>query len=548
MVPAAPAAASTPTDPRERIEAYLDKMEAFGFSGVVGIVHGGHLLLARPMGFSDMETATPFTLDTGFFIASLSKQFTAALILALEDRGLLRSDDLVAEHLDGVPPEMRTMTIRHLLGHTSGLLRLKEAPDGTFASGEEVLAAGLAATLENAPGGRFDYSNAGYAFLAALAEHIAGKPYEALARELLFEPASMRETSMVTDRAFWKGRRVAVGYNGFLSHGDALLARSYGRDLIGPAGVVTTMSDLLEWEAALRKGDILSPESRRKLFTPGLENYACGWSVWDSKLMKERVAAHDGHIMPEGFNAYHLRMLESGGAVIVLSNRGDVALAERLSWQLAGILAGNEAPPMPPLVPSDVAPSPGSYRADDGAHIRIHQIADHFFLEPMDQAAANLFLDSVKAVTEVSRRVEGRLAAAVTVSGDPVGLTVAAAKSQVTRFGPYQGQEVVYSVQEDGFVRTHLRHFLGRDTLYTRLDSAGGEVVGGTDEGAFLSGGRGLTPTLAYLGMAPAGKATWTAFDFWKERSIAVTIGPRTMSLHSHGRRVTFHSAATVSE
>ena len=524
-------------DPRVAVLTYLDRMEAFGFAGGVGVIFEGETMFARGLGYAYLETSQDFTPETGFFIASVSKQFTAALILALEDRGLLNTEHSIGTYVDDVPPGMASVTIHHLLSHTSGLLRL-EGDSEHLADGEAVLAAGLRAGLEYEPGSRFDYSNAGYAFLAALAERVGRKSYEALTREFLFEPAGMDATSVVTEAAFWEDRPLSTGYNGFLPQGTAVLDRPYGRELIGPAGIVTTIDDMLRWEVALQEGVVLSDARSRKFFTPVLDNYAYGWSVWESQLAGERVAGHDGHIMPEGFNCYYIRLLDSKTAVIVFASRGDVALAERLAWALVTILQGKASPEVPEVGPSTRTPQPGRYTAVDGAGIRVHRAGDQLSVEPLNQAAANLFLEDTVAATRATSLVERLLRSG---EGDGAGAlagTIAAAEAQSSWYGAYGGQEVVYSVQEDGFVRTHLRHFLGTDTLYTRLDLIEGEVVGGTDEAAFISGGRGLTPTLAYLGMAPARGREWTVYDFWGQRGVTVTVEERALAVHSGDRVV----------
>jgi CubicO group peptidase (beta-lactamase class C family) len=536
MVPGVLCAEPTRGDLRDRVQDHLNRVEAFGFSGGAAVIDRGDVLVARAMGFAEVETLTPFTTNTGFFVASLSKQFTAALILALQDRGLLSTADPIGKHLQTVPQSMKTMTIHQLLTHTSGLRPFRKPPCGPLRTGDDVLSCALESGTEYPPGARFDYSNDGYAFLAALAERIAGKRYEILMRELVFEPAGMRSTTIVTEPVPWKGRTLAVGYNGFLPEGNALLTRTYGRELIGPAGVMTTLTDMVAWETALREGRVLSASSRQEFFTPALENYACGWRVWKSNLLGERVAAHDGHIMPEGFNCYYLRLLRSNSAVIVLANRGDLPLAEKLAWDLARILVGKEAPGPPPIGRSSRAPETGTYAATDGALLRVHEIGGRYFLEPMNQASANAFLDSTAMVTEVNHRLRTGLA------GDNIGAdgivrsTLAAVKSQTGRWGPYGGEEVIYTVWDEGFARTYLRHFLGKDTLFTALDTVDGRIVGGTDEGAFISGGRGLPPKLAYIGMAPAGEGRWTAYDFWKGAAVDVTLGGGTLTLSSRGR------------
>lgn len=527
------------------IQLHLDRLEALGYSGAVGVMRDGEVLVKRAMGYADRETSTPFTDETGFFIASISKQFTAALILALDDRGLLSTQDHLGVHLDDVPPEMSAVTIHHLLSHTAGLLRLQPPSSEVLVTGEDVLSAGLRAGVEYEPGARFDYSNFGYAFLAALAERVAGRSYEALMREFIFEPAGMHSTSVVTESSVWEGRDLAVGYNGFLPQGNSLLARSFGRELVGPAGIVTTLEDMLRWDEALRGDEVLSQSALERMFTPVLDGYAYGWTVWESQRAGELTAAHDGHIMPEGFNSYYIRLLDSDASVVVFSNRGDVALAERVAWELTDILGGKPAPELPEVGRSDVTPSAGLYVSDGGARVRLLRLGEQYYMEPLNQAAANLFLEEIEQTTAVTRLVERWLAAGDVDPSSPLGITLAAAQAQETRFGKYSGHEVIYTVQEDGFMRTHLRHFLGSDTLFTRLDIVDEEVVAGTDWGAFISGGRGLTPTLAYLGMAPASERSWIAYDFWGDRTVEVSFDGGTLVIRSRGGTVVLHTTGS---
>ncbi|HEX9730221.1 MAG TPA: serine hydrolase domain-containing protein [Gemmatimonadales bacterium] len=520
----------TPTaEARAGIQGYLQSLEALGFSGAVGVTDNGVVVLQRVFGYADVQTRTPFTLGTGFFIASLSKQFTAALILALEDRGVLRTDDPITRHLSDVPPALAPVTIDQLLGHRSGLLTLD--PPEMLESGAQVLAAGLRAGPSYRPGQRFDYSNAGYAFVAALAEQVTGKRYEELVRDLLFAPAGMTSTSVVTEPARWQGRRLATGYNGFLPQSDALLARPFGRELIGPGGIVTTIEDMMRWERALRAGSVLSAQSLQKFFTPGVEHYAYGWSVWESTRSGELTAAHDGHIMPEAFNSYYARLLQSGAAVVVFASRGDVALAERVAWDLIDLYRGTATGGLPEVGTSPVAPAGGFYAAENGARLRIHRLGSLYIAEPMNQAAANLFVEDTTPVAAATRRVVRWLDADDKDRPAALRATIAAVREQQPRFGAYAGEEVIYSVKEDGFLRTHVRHFLGRDTLYTRLDIVDGELAGGTDAGAFVAGGRGLPLTLGWIGMVPVGGPTWVAYDFWGSRTVEVSVAEGSLTV-----------------
>lgn len=529
----------------ERVEAHLTRLDGIGFSGAVGVVQQGRVALMRGLGMADHAALRPFEARTAFFVASLSKQFTAALVLALEARGQLRVQDTIGTYLADVPRAMSHLTIHHLLTHTSGLDRLDDG-DQPLRNGEDAIRAAFRAGIAFAPGTRFDYSNAGYAFLAAIAERVGGRSYEELIRELLFDRAGMTRTNMVTEGPITTAQSVAVGYNGFIPHGPAYLRRPYDRALIGPAGVVTTMEDMLRWELALRDGRSLPAASLRAMFTPGLENYGYGWSIWSSPRAGERVAAHDGHIMPEGFNAYYIRLLDSDAAVIVFANRGDVPLAERVAWQIVDLLSGRPAPPLPERAVVGTAPPPASlYASANGARLRLHRVAERAYLEPLNQAAANLFLENPAPAALCAQHMAAWLAVDTFATRSPLGATLAAARAEAARLGPYRGHEFAYCVQEDVFQRAHLRHFVGSDTLYTRVDMNGAALVGGTDAGAFISRGRGLTPSLARLAMVPVAPGSWVVFDLWGGVQRQASLVDGRLTVWSSGQAVTFAPAAT---
>jgi hypothetical protein len=281
------------------------------------------------------------------------------------------------------------------------------------------------------------------------------------------------------------------------------------------------------------------------MFTPVLKNYGYGWSVWQSSRAGGRVAAHDGHIMPEGFNGYYLRLPERDAAVIVLANRGDLALAERVAWILTDILNGKDSLPLPELGRSAVTPTEGLYRAENGARLLARRIGSRWSLEPLNQAAADLFLEPSPAAAAATERIARALASVETEWPEALAETIAAARQQAERFGAYTGHEAVYSVQEDGFVRTHLRHFAGRDTLYTRVDIVDGRIAGGTDAGAFIAAGRGLTPTLARVGIAPGSNGTWAAYDFWSRRQTMVAVGDGMLRISTPGGSVSLRLLET---
>ena len=163
-----------------------------GFSGAVLVARGGKVVLHEGYGWADLAKTAPVTRETRFYIASITKQFTAAAVLKLEERGRLGLADPVGKHLPGVPPDKAAVTIHQLLTHTSGLGQ-DYAADGIRDRAEAVRAV-LAKPLKSPPGAQFRYSNDGYNLLAVIVEVVSGESYESFLRQNLLRPAGMSRT------------------------------------------------------------------------------------------------------------------------------------------------------------------------------------------------------------------------------------------------------------------------------------------------------------------------------------------------------------------
>jgi hypothetical protein len=167
---------------------YLRRIEKLGFSGVVAVDARDGRLLAEGLGLADREAGARWRPTTVSTIGSITKQFTAALVLRLEEEGLLSVQDPIGRHLDGVPPDKQGVTLHHLLTHTSGIEDLEGADDWDPIGREEFVRRALAAPLSARPGERYSYSNAGYSLLGAIVERRTGRSYEQ-ARVFVWESA-----------------------------------------------------------------------------------------------------------------------------------------------------------------------------------------------------------------------------------------------------------------------------------------------------------------------------------------------------------------------
>jgi CubicO group peptidase (beta-lactamase class C family) len=267
--------------------ADVAKKELGSIHAAVLVADGEKVVLHKGFGAADGDGRRPIGRDTVFAIGSITKLFTAAAILRLEQDGKLATDDALGDHLDSVPEDKAKITLHQLLTHGSGLLEYHDVKGegGDFAplSKDVALARILDQKLAFAPGTRSQYSNSGYTLLAAVIEEASGQEWTKYVREHLFAPAGMKDTGFFGDQ-LWEHERVAIGF-GKKTHGDnAPDAWPLTWSTLGNGGIVSTVEDLYRWCRALEGDAVLDAKRRAKLFDAqvklpqgGAEGY--GWMV-----------------------------------------------------------------------------------------------------------------------------------------------------------------------------------------------------------------------------------------------------------------------------
>jgi len=241
------AAASAPAE-RAAVSATAERMtddaaRKTGFRGVVRVERGDRLLVEKGYGGRAPGTA--------FWVASISKSFTAVLVLRLQELGKLRLDDELSRFLPDAPPDKRGMRIDELLTHTSGLPRATYEAEGIAGAGE---AARRILALPLGERGAFAYTNDGYALLAIVAQKAGGAPFFELLRREVLDPAGLRATG--TWPACVKGLRVAALRE---PPTGARARENWG--FKGGEGLCSTAGDLARFVRALANGALLSPAS-----------------------------------------------------------------------------------------------------------------------------------------------------------------------------------------------------------------------------------------------------------------------------------------------
>lgn len=252
------------------VETYLKRQEAAGFSGSVLAVRHGRTVVHGGFGLADRRRRIPVTRDTVFDIGSITKVLTAATVLKLAEEGRLELDDPLTRFLAAVPEDKRSITVRSLLGHRSGLPMNPQHPFAALSRDEAVREA-LDLSLRSRPGARQSYSNVGYALLAAIVELASGERFEAAMRRRVFVPAGMSRTGFSGVRR-WPARDVAIGYgNDIAAPRNAPDTYGVRWPLKGAGGVVSSAGDLGRWIRAVHAGRIV-----RRASVPLLYRLAVG--------------------------------------------------------------------------------------------------------------------------------------------------------------------------------------------------------------------------------------------------------------------------------
>jgi CubicO group peptidase (beta-lactamase class C family) len=309
------------------------------FMGSVLVARGEEILLNKGYGSANLEWNTPNSPATKFRLGSVTKQFTAAAILLLEERGKLKTDDPVKKFMSDAPTAWEKITIYHLLTHTSGIPNFTSFPDyqsqKPFAATPEKLVARFRdKPLDFQPGEKWSYSNSGYILLGYVLEKASGESYEKFLQEKIFGPLGMKDSGYDSNSAIILRR--ASGYGP--GKDGPMNAEFIHMSIPFSAGALySTTEDLLRWQRGLFGGKLLSAASLAKMTTPFKDDYACGVGV--RTVNGRRVIDHGGGI--EGFNTFLAYYPDDKLTVVALSNLNGGAPQQIVS-QLAAIARGEK--------------------------------------------------------------------------------------------------------------------------------------------------------------------------------------------------------------
>jgi len=341
------------------VDAIFAPWDETGSPGcALGVVEDGEFIYERGYGFANLDWDIPSATDTVFYVGSVSKQFTAAVIALLAEEGTVDLDENIREYFPEIPKYVRPITVRHLVHHTSGLrdiytlmslagIRLEDV--FTDEQAIELIAAQRETNFE--PGSEYLYSNSGYFLLAQLVERASGKTLREFAEERIFAPLGMEDThfhdrpSHIVDRRAISYQDSDVDFDNYIATGHREFQVSYlgNFDKVGAGGLYTTVRDLLLWDRNFYSGDVGAKPFLDLIHTRGVLNdgseitYAFGLTV--DEYRGSKTVSHGGSMM--GFKAAYLQFPEQRFSVITTCNLGSIN-PMLLAQQVADVYLGDQ--------------------------------------------------------------------------------------------------------------------------------------------------------------------------------------------------------------
>jgi CubicO group peptidase (beta-lactamase class C family) len=305
----------------------------------VVVLTNGQVEFQCGYGLRDLRTRQRIDAQTNFRLASLTKQFTALAVMLLVDDGKLRYEDRLTDIFPDFPDYGRTITIRHLLTHTSGLKDYEDlmprTDPGLPVDEVQIHDAGVMARLKQQkgtifpPGSRWAYSNSGYVLLGLVVERVAGSPFPDFLRERIFLPLAMTNTvAYVPGRNEVRNRAFGHSLEG---QGWKETDQSPTSTTLGDGGVYSSIGDLAKWDRALREHRLLCAREMQAALTPvdaeGVREpdgspaaYGLGWFL-NSYRGQPRMWHYGDSI---GFRSTIERFTAANLTIIILGNRSDL--------------------------------------------------------------------------------------------------------------------------------------------------------------------------------------------------------------------------------
>ncbi len=484
---------SAASGPVAAVETFLQKVTQSGYAGSVLVASNGRVLVDKGYGMADREAKRPQTPETVFSVGSVTKQFTAAAILKLEEQGKLSVEDRLSKYLGEGPADKAGITLHHLLTHGAGFPgAIGDDYDTISTSG--FLALAMSRPLLFEPGAGYEYSNVGYSLLGMVIEQVSGMGYEAYLRKYLFLPAGMTRTGYQAP-GFTPGA-LAVGYRDGQRWGTALdrpwAKEGPGWHLRANGGILSTAGDMHRWYLALKNRTVLTDASIRKLWAPHRKEggapsyYGYGWVVEDTG--GDTLIWHNGG---NGvYNAY-MGFVPAKDLLVVVSSNSNDHISDDIAMRIQALLSGQT----PTLSDAEAARWTGTYALPSGAALQVRFDAYDRLQAEFDDPALLLLLSGDGTETPENTRAAAQRSLAIAeglFKGDfsPLAQALGEPAEEVAqRAGPYWKQQQerrgafvkathigTVARRQGRFMLSTLRFDFARQPLYMQYVWDGGQL------------------------------------------------------------------------
>lgn len=386
----------------QRLWDYCQRLSKFDFNGSVLVARDTQIVLLAAFGVADPRNGTPNTTHTLFSTGSVTKQFTAAAILALESRRKLSVNDRIATYLKGAPADKQDITIHQLLTHSAGFPE-SLGPDEESISRDSLVALAFATPLEFKPGTSYEYSNVGYSLAAAIVEKVSGQHYEDFMRTL-WNQAGLVRTGLYTLDA--PESEVARSHNEAMGYPAQTDLPREAWHLIGNGGVLSTPWDLYHWYRWLWNGKGLSAAARQQMFTRQVKEgpmdsyYGYGWAIQNLKRGGDLIW-HNGGAMPHGWGCALYHYVNDNLVVVVFSN-STMQGRQPMDFIARGLAQHylDSTLSLPPVVADsavlDTATFTGNWTFKDGGALGLHIVGGRLRIEPHGQAVVDVLFPAAE--------------------------------------------------------------------------------------------------------------------------------------------------------
>jgi len=312
--------------PSKQFDKLLNELfEKNGPGGVALVVKDGKTIYRKAFGLANLELGVKMKPEHVFRIGSITKQFTATAIMQLVEQGKINLDDEITKYIEDYPTHGHTITIEHLLTHTSGIKSYTSLEKWTTEeqkrdfTPKEMIDYFKSQPMDFVPGEKFKYNNSGYFLLGHIIEKVSGQTYEEYIHEHIFKPLGMKSSYYGRNSPIIKNR--AAGYakddNGYKNDDFLSMTQPFSA-----GSLLSTVDDLSTWYTAVMSGNVMTKESRKKAHTSYVVNngeqtdYGYGWSL--GNIQGSPLVQHGGGI--NGFLSASNYLPQENIFVTVLSN------------------------------------------------------------------------------------------------------------------------------------------------------------------------------------------------------------------------------------